>query len=113
MVALTIERVNCARWATVCGCCTPRSCARLSVNKTDATDAHAIWLAVQQPGVKFVGIKTTAQQATLTLHRQREALMTMRIMQINALRGLLYEFGATIAKGKNALLKDIKTTLTR
>lgn len=83
----------------------------VSGNKTDATDARAIWLAVQQPGVKFVGIKTTAQQSTLTLHRQREALMKMRIMQTNALRGLLYEFGATFAKGKNALLKEVEATL--
>jgi hypothetical protein len=37
-------------------------------------------------------VKTLAQQATLTLHRQREMLMRMKIMQINALRGLLYEF---------------------
>ena len=44
-------------------------------NKTDATDARAIWLAVQQPGTKFVGIKNLAQQATLTLHRQRELLL--------------------------------------
>lgn len=80
-------------------------------NKTDATDARAIWLAVQQPGVKFVGIKTTAQQATLTLHRQRELLMKMRTMQTNALRGLLYEFGATFAQGRQALLKDIEQTL--
>jgi transposase len=58
-------------------------------NKTDATDARAIWLAIQQPGTKFVGVKTLAQQATLTLHRQREMLMRMKIMQINALRGLL------------------------
>ena len=59
----------------------------VSGNKTDATDARAIWLAVQQPGVKFVGIKTAAQQATLTLHRQRELMMKMRTMQTNALRG--------------------------
>ena len=39
----------------------------VSGNKTDATDARAIWLAVQQPGVKFVRVKTKAQQATLTL----------------------------------------------
>lgn len=26
----------------------------VSGNKTDATDARAIWLAVQHPGVKFV-----------------------------------------------------------
>lgn len=80
-------------------------------NKTDATDARAIWLAVQQPGVKFVGVKTAEQQATLTLHRQRELLMKMRTMQTNALRGLLYEFGATFAKGRNALFKDIAQTL--
>ncbi|MGI9133367.1 MAG: IS110 family transposase, partial [Rhodoferax sp.] len=83
----------------------------ISGNKTDATDARAIWLAVQQPGVKFVGIKSAAQQATLTLHRQRELLMKTRNMQTNALRGLLYEFGATFAKGKKALFNEIETTL--
>jgi transposase len=80
-------------------------------NKTDATDARAIWLAIQQPGVKFVGIKTAAQQATLTLHRQRELLMKMRTMQTNALRGLLYEFGATFAKGSKALFKEVEQAL--
>jgi len=83
----------------------------VSGNKTDATDARAIWLAAQQPGVKFVGIKTAVQQATLTLHRQRELLMKMRTMQTNALRGLLYEFGATFAKGRNALFKDVEQAL--
>lgn len=83
----------------------------VSGNKTDATDARAIWLAVQQPGVKFVGIKTEAQQATLTLHRQRELLMKMRNMQTNSLRGLLYEFGATFAKGRQALFKDVERAL--
>ena len=83
----------------------------VSGNKTDATDARAIWLAVQQPGVKFVGIKTAAQQATLTLHRQRELLMKMRNMQTNALRGLLYEFGATFAQGHKALFKDVEQAL--
>lgn len=83
----------------------------VSGNKTDATDARAIWLAVQQPGVKFVGIKSTAQQATLTLHRQRELLMKMRTMQTNALRGLLYEFGATFAKGRKALFSEVEQAL--
>ena len=80
-------------------------------NKTDATDARAIWLSVQQPGTKFVGVKTLAQQATLTLHRQRELLMRMKVMQINGLRGLLYEFGATFARGRNALFSQIEATL--
>ena len=83
----------------------------VSGNKTDATDARAIWLAIQQPGTKFVGMKTLAQQATLTLHRQRELLMKVKLMQTNALRGLLYEFGATFAKGKNALFSEIEATL--
>jgi transposase len=80
-------------------------------NKTDATDARAIWLAVQQPGIKLVGTKSCAQQATLTLHRQRELLMKMRTMQTNALRGLLYEFGATFSKGNKALFADIQAKL--
>ncbi len=83
----------------------------VSGNKTDATDARAIWLAVQQPGIKLVGIKSETQQATLTLHRQRELLMKMRTMQTNAVRGLLYEFGATFAKGRNALFADVEVKL--
>lgn len=75
-------------------------------NKTDTTDARAIWLAVQQPDTKFVGMKTLEQQATLTLHRQRELLMKVKVMQINALRGLLYKFGATFARGRNALFSE-------
>jgi transposase len=43
-------------------------------NKTDVTDARAIWLAVQQSGMRFVAVKTEAQQAALTLHRQRQQL---------------------------------------
>lgn len=80
-------------------------------NKTDAADARAIWLAIQQPGTKFVGMKTLEQQATLVLHRQRELLMKMKTMQSNALRGLLYEFGATFARGKNALFAEIEAAL--
>ena len=54
---------------------------------------------------------TLAQQATLVLHRQRELLMRMKVMQINALRGLRYEFGATFARGRNALFSEIEATL--
>jgi transposase len=38
-------------------------------------------------------------------------LMKMRTMQTNALRGLLYEFGATFAKGRNALFADVEAKL--
>lgn len=85
----------------------------VSGNKTDATDARAIWLAIQQPGTKFVGVKSLEQQGTLILHRQRELLMKIKIMQINALRGLLYELGVTFAKGKKALANEIEAELDK
>lgn len=80
-------------------------------NKNDAIDACAIWTAAQQPKARFVGIKTLEQQATLTLHRQREQLMKMRNMQANALRGLLSEFGLIFAKSNEALFRELETAL--
>ena len=68
-------------------------------NKTDAADAQAIWEAAQRPGMKFVAVKSEAQQSVLTLHRMREQLVKMRTMQVNQLRGLLYEFGAELPQG--------------
>ncbi|MBB5504505.1 transposase [Paraburkholderia sp. JPY681] len=41
-------------------------------NKTDAADAQAIWEAAQRPEMRFVAVKSEAQQAVLTLHRIRE-----------------------------------------
>ncbi|MGH8626988.1 MAG: IS110 family transposase [Gammaproteobacteria bacterium] len=74
-------------------------------NKTDAADARAIWTAVQQPEARFVAIKSEGSQAILALHRLRAQLMKMRIMQTNALRGLLYEFGEVLPEGYAALTK--------
>jgi len=69
-------------------------------NKTDAADAQAIWEAVQRPGMKFVAVKSEAQQSVLMMHRMREQLVKMRTMQINQLRGLLYEFGVELPQGR-------------
>ncbi|MGM9489551.1 IS110 family transposase [Ideonella sp. YS5] len=80
-------------------------------NKTDAADAHAIWTTGQQPGAKFVAIKTLGQQVVLSLHRLRAQLMKMRIMQTNELRGLLYEFGIILPEGHRALLKELPAAL--
>lgn len=82
-------------------------------NKTDAADARAIWTASQQPGAKFVSVKTEAQQIVLSLHRIRAQLMKMRIMQTNELRGLLYEFGIVLPEGHRALLRDLPDALAR
>jgi len=72
-------------------------------NKTDAAAARAIWPAVQQPKTHFVAIKTEQQQTVLALHRMREQLMKFRIMQTNALRGILYELGIALPSGYPAL----------
>lgn len=72
----------------------------VKTNKTDAADAQAIWEAAQRPEMKFVAVKSEAQQAVLTLHRMREQLVKIRTMQTNQLRGLLYEFGADLPQGR-------------
>lgn len=74
-------------------------------NKTDAADARAIWTACRQPGMRFVPVKTEAQQVVLSLHRMRAQLMKTRIMQTNELRGLLSEFGIALPEGHKPLLK--------
>jgi transposase len=81
-------------------------------NKSDAADARAIWLAVQQPG-KAVAVKTEPQQAVLALHRMRQQLVKFRTMQINSLRGLLTEYGEVMGKGRAALDKGIPAVLAR
>jgi transposase len=80
-------------------------------DKTDALDAQAIWVAAQQPHIKAVTVKSEQQQACLSLHSMRQLLMKMRIMQTNALRGLLYEFGIALPVGHNKLLATIQDEL--
>lgn len=82
-------------------------------NKTDAADAQAIWEAAQRPGMKFVAVKSEAQQSVLTLHRMREQLVKMRTMQVNQLRGLLYEFGAELPQGRQRGLERMPGELER
>ena len=82
-------------------------------NKTDAADAQAIWEAAQRPGMKFVAVKSEAQQSVLTLHRVREQLVKMRTMQINQLRGLLYEFGADLPAGRQKGMARIPAELAK
>ena len=67
--------------------------------KTDAADAEAIAEAVTRPTMRFVAVKTKAQQAALMLHKTRDLLVRQRTMLINALRGHLGEFGIVAAQG--------------
>ncbi|MGF6917941.1 IS110 family transposase [Paraburkholderia sp. 40] len=80
----------------------------VQTNKTDAADARAIWTAVQQPGMRTVATKTEDQQAMLGLHRMRSLLIKFRTMQVNQIRGLLYEFGVSFRAGRVAGLNEIR-----
>lgn len=82
-------------------------------NKSDAADARAIWMAVQQAGVKSVAVKTEAQQAVLALHRMRQQLVKFRTMQSNGLRGLLTEYGEVMGVGRAALDRAMNDVLAR
>lgn len=77
-------------------------------DKTDALDAQAIWVAAQQPHIREVPVKSEQQQACLSLHRIRAQLMKMRIMQTNALRGLIYEFCIVLPEGHKRLLLAVQ-----
>lgn len=79
-------------------------------NKTDAADAEAICEAVGRPNMRFVPIKTETQQAVLALHRARSLLVRQRTATINAIRGLLGEFGLVAAKG-TARLDELRRRL--
>lgn len=82
-------------------------------NKNDAADAHAIYMATQQPGIKAVAVKTEAQQAVLAMHRIRQQLVKMRTAQMNALRGLLAEYGEVFGLGRKAFDAGMKASLER
>jgi transposase len=63
--------------------------------------------------MKFVAVKSEAQQSVLLLHRMREQLVKMRTMQVNQLRGLLYEFGAELPQGRQRGIACIGDELER
>src|SRR5205814_4641517 len=54
---------------------------------------------VTRPTMRFVAIKTKEQQAVLVMHRARDLLVRQRTQLINALRGLLAEFGICEPQG--------------
>src|SRR5271167_5039749 len=73
--------------------------------KTDAADAEAVCEAVTRPTMRFVPVKSPAQQAALSMHRTRDLLVKQRTQLVNMIRGLLAEFGIDIPKGlERALL---------
>jgi len=82
--------------------------------KNDAADAAAICEAVQRPNMRFVPVKSLAQQAQLSVHRVRQGFIEARTATINRIRGLLSEFGivlplkaATVRREAAMVLEDL------
>ena len=67
--------------------------------KNDAADAEAIAEAASWPTMRFVAVKSEAQQARAMLFRTRDLLVRQRTQLINALRGHLAEHGVVAAQG--------------
>lgn len=76
-------------------------------NKDDTADARGIWLAAQQDDIRRVPVKTAQQQAELSVHRMRTHWVQVRTATVNALRGLLHEFGVVLPKGRTAGLRSL------
>jgi transposase len=68
-------------------------------NKTDRTDAKGMLEAFRNQDLHPVPVKSIAQQALLTLHRLRSAWLVTRTARLNAVRGVLREFGLVIPVG--------------
>jgi transposase len=79
--------------------------------KSDAIDAEAICEAVTRPTMRFATVKTEAQQAVLFLHRARTLIVRQRTQVSNMLRGLLAEFGITLARGPGHAIKFARSVL--
>ena len=68
--------------------------------KNDAVDAEAICVAVSQPSMRFVPVKSRAQQAAMVSHRVHDMLIRQRTMLINLLRSQMAEFGVIAPRGR-------------
>jgi transposase len=80
-------------------------------DKNDRNDAEAICEAVSRPNMRFVAVKSIAQQDMQTLHRVREGLMKDRVALINRIRGLLSEYGIVISKSVSNLKRQLPDIL--
>lgn len=72
-------------------------------NKNDANDAEAICEAVARPSMRFVAIKTIAQQDIQAIHRIRSELVQQRTAKGNQIRGLLAEYGLVVGRRVDVL----------
>lgn len=79
-------------------------------NKTDAIDAEAICEALSRPTMRFVPVKSEADQARVALHRIRASFVEKRTAAANQLRAELAEFGIVAGVGQRGL-SDLLTLI--
>jgi transposase len=75
--------------------------------KNDRNDAEAIMVAMRQPTMRFVGVKSVDDQAVLSWHRARSGFMEERKSLLNRTRGLLAEFGIWIGRSSAVLVRKL------
>lgn len=79
--------------------------------KTDRADAKALLEAYRNEEIRPVPVKTVAHQALTSLHRLRAGWIATRNRRINAVRGLLREFGHPIPQGARHVVPTAWTLL--
>lgn len=80
-------------------------------NKTDRADCEALLEADRCAGIHPVAVKSEDQQALVALHRVRSQWLESRTARINAMRGLLREFGITVPTGSKRFMNDLHRLL--
>lgn len=75
--------------------------------KNDRNDAEAIMVALRQPTMRFVSVKSVDDQAVLSWHRARSGFMEERKALLNRTRGLLSEFGIWIGRSAAVLVRKL------
>jgi transposase len=80
-------------------------------NKNDMNDAEAICEAVGRPNMRFVAVKTVAQQDLQSCHRVRTLLVRQRTAKANEIRGLLGEYGIVVANRMESLRRALPVLL--
>lgn len=76
-------------------------------NKTDRTDTLALLEADRNEKILGVPVKSEDQQCLASLHRLRSGYVTTRTARLNAIRGLLREYGIRIPVGARKVIPAV------
>lgn len=80
-------------------------------NKNDYNDARAMVEAMKRPGMRFVAVKSVAQQDRQALYRLRQGCIAEQTALCNRIRGLVGEYGWVVPKGIGALRQAVPELL--